>query len=62
MPQFFAFAQESSSFTESKTGITFQVSEHASGMKFGIAIPKTPGKDFIGFFVSILLNYTADRE
>jgi hypothetical protein len=48
---FFASAQDSVSFTEPNTGITFQVAEHASGMRFGMALPKTPGKDFIGFFV-----------
>jgi hypothetical protein len=51
------FAQDepgSTSFTDPNTTITFQVSEHAnSGMKFGIALPKVLGKDFIGFFVSI---------
>jgi len=51
---FGGFAQdrpESSSFTDPNTAIMFQVSEHAgSGMKFGLALPKAPGKDFIGFF------------
>ncbi|KAF2664740.1 hypothetical protein BT63DRAFT_460232 [Microthyrium microscopicum] len=54
-----AFAQDdaapvdiTSSFTEPNTGIQLQVSapHGTSGMKFGIALPKTGGKSFIGFF------------
>ncbi|KAF2424884.1 hypothetical protein EJ08DRAFT_652212 [Tothia fuscella] len=41
---------DTTTFTDTATGITFQTSEHGSGMKFGIALPITPGNDFIGFF------------
>jgi hypothetical protein len=59
---FFASAQDGSSFTEPNTGITFQVFEHSPAMKFGIVIPKTPGKDFIGFFVSIFPHMALFRD
>jgi hypothetical protein len=49
----FVQGPEASSFTDPNTNITFQAAEHEnSGMKFGIALPKGPGNDFIGFFVS----------
>jgi cellobiose dehydrogenase (acceptor) len=42
-----AVAQSATPYTDAKTGITFNGYQDASGYTFGIALPETPGKDFI---------------
>jgi cellobiose dehydrogenase (acceptor) len=44
---FKAIAQSATPYTDAKTGITFNGYQDASGYTFGIALPETPGKDFI---------------
>jgi hypothetical protein len=51
-----AIAQSSQPFTDPATGIAFQAFSHASGFKFGVALPKSVGGDFIG----LLVSYTWD--
>jgi hypothetical protein len=46
-----ASAQQSSSYTEAKSGIIFQAHTEASGFAFGIALPEIPSTDFIGLLV-----------
>ncbi|ORX92935.1 hypothetical protein BCR34DRAFT_629431 [Clohesyomyces aquaticus] len=46
-----ATAQSASPFTDDKTGITFNGYQDASGYRFGLALPETPGADFIGQIV-----------
>jgi cellobiose dehydrogenase (acceptor) len=46
-----ALAQSSVPFTDPATGIAFQAFQHASGFKFGVALPKDVGGDFIGLLV-----------
>ncbi|KAL9109575.1 MAG: hypothetical protein Q9227_005755 [Pyrenula ochraceoflavens] len=44
-----AFAQTTSSYTDSATGITFQkFTDKTTGYSFGAALPQSPGSDFIG--------------
>ncbi|KAL5114597.1 hypothetical protein ACEQ8H_007502 [Pleosporales sp. CAS-2024a] len=42
-----ATAQSAAPYTDAKTGITFTGYRDATGYTFGIALPETPGKDFI---------------
>jgi cellobiose dehydrogenase (acceptor) len=42
-----AAAQSASPYTDAKTGIKFNGYQDATGYTFGIALPETPGKDFI---------------
>lgn len=42
-----AVAQSATPYTDAKTGITFNGYQDASGYTLGIALPETPGKDFI---------------
>ncbi|KAK2035236.1 GMC oxidoreductase [Colletotrichum zoysiae] len=41
-------AQQTSSYVDAASGITFQRHSETSGFAFGIALPTTVGKDFIG--------------
>ncbi|EFQ36273.1 GMC oxidoreductase [Colletotrichum graminicola] len=43
-----AAAQQTSSYVDAASGITFQRHSETSGFAFGIALPTTVGKDFIG--------------
>ncbi|KAF6838513.1 linoleate diol synthase [Colletotrichum musicola] len=43
-----ATAQQTTSYVDAATEITFQRYADKSGFAFGIALPSTPGKDFIG--------------
>ncbi|KAK1672240.1 GMC oxidoreductase [Colletotrichum godetiae] len=43
-----AVAQQTTSYVDSATGITFQRYTETSGFSFGVALPSTVGKDFIG--------------
>ncbi|KAK1974153.1 GMC oxidoreductase [Colletotrichum cereale] len=43
-----ATAQQTSSYIDAASGITFQRHSETSGFSFGIALPTTVGKDFIG--------------
>lgn len=47
-----ATAQNASPFTDEKTGIRFNGYQDASGYRFGLALPETPGTDFIGQIVA----------
>jgi cellobiose dehydrogenase (acceptor) len=42
-----AAAQSATLYTDTKTGITFNGYTGDTGFTFGIALPETPGKDFI---------------
>jgi cellobiose dehydrogenase (acceptor) len=46
-----AAAQSASPYTDDKTGIIFNGFQHASGFRFGIALPESPTTDFIGQLV-----------
>jgi hypothetical protein len=46
-------ALESTPWTDPASGIAFQALQHKSGFKFGVALPKTPGADFIGVLVRL---------
>lgn len=46
-----ANAQQASAYTDANTGITFQAFQDDSGFQFGMALPETPGSDFIGQLV-----------
>ncbi|KAF2812367.1 CBD9-like protein [Mytilinidion resinicola] len=46
-----ASAQQSSSYTDSKSGITFQTHTETAGFAFGIALPETPSTDSISLLV-----------
>jgi Cytochrome domain of cellobiose dehydrogenase len=41
----------SAPWTDPATGIAFQALQHETGFRFGVALPKTPGADFIGVLV-----------
>ncbi|GKT52248.1 cellobiose dehydrogenase [Colletotrichum spaethianum] len=43
-----ATAQQTSSYVDAASGITFQRYAETSGFSFGVALPSTVGKDFIG--------------
>ncbi|KAF2147058.1 uncharacterized protein K452DRAFT_214995, partial [Aplosporella prunicola CBS 121167] len=46
-------ALTTTAYTDSTTGISFQqYTDSASGFKFGMALPETPGKDFIGQIIA----------
>lgn len=38
-------------YTDAKSGITFQTFTDPTGYTFGIALPETPGADFVGLLV-----------
>lgn len=38
-------------YTEPKTNITFQTYSDPTGYQFGVALPTTPGTDFVGLLV-----------
>jgi hypothetical protein len=59
----FASAQGATSavFTDPATGISFQAFTSGSDSKFGVALPKTGGEDFIGFLVRIF-TYTFNLQ
>ncbi|KAE8451363.1 hypothetical protein EG329_003992 [Mollisiaceae sp. DMI_Dod_QoI] len=47
-----ASAQATSAFTDAKTGITFEAfTDATTGYTFGIALPTTPGTDFVGILI-----------
>lgn len=38
-------------YSDAKSGITFQTFQDTTGYTFGIALPETPGPDFVGILV-----------
>jgi cellobiose dehydrogenase (acceptor) len=51
-----AAAQSASTYTDEKSGITFDGYTHPSGFTFGIATPEKPIKDFIAQIVAPITN------